>query len=357
MQKNSETVQREVGHFQSTFEKIRSEIGKFIVGQDEIIEHVLVAIVSGGHVLLEGVPGLGKTALVTTISQALDLKFQRIQFTPDLLPADIVGTQILVDKGGEKVFQFQEGPVFCNVLLADEINRATPKTQSALLETMQEKSVTVANQTHDLDAPFFVLATQNPIENDGTYPLPEAQLDRFFFKLFVELPAHDEFCEILNRTGGNSRPDIRQVARAEEILRMGETLREVPICEEVQDHLVGVVRATHPADPNSPDEVRNYVRHGSSPRAAQAILAASRARALLQGRYHVSRDDVDNVAVPAMRHRLILSFEGEAEGIRPDDIIAAVLKKHARGNVSSRVSSSHVSGDAVKSSDTTYQVR
>lgn len=317
-------------HFKDTFAKIQAEISKFIVGQEDIIENVLISIVAGGHVLLEGVPGLGKTALVNTIAQALQLKFQRIQFTPDLLPADVVGTQILVEKGGEKVFQFQEGPVFCNVLLADEINRATPKTQSALLETMQERTVTVANNTHQLDLPFFVLATQNPIENDGTYPLPEAQLDRFFFKLFVELPGHDDFVEILNRTGGNTAPSIDKAASGGDILKMGATLREVPIAKEVKDYLVRLVRATHPDDPNAPGDVKSYVRHGSSPRGAQAILAASRARALLHGRYHVATEDIDATAIHAMRHRLILSFEGEAEGIRADQIIQLVIDKASK---------------------------
>jgi MoxR-like ATPase len=314
-------------HFQSTFESIRAEISKFIVGQQDIVENVLIAIICGGHVLLEGVPGLGKTALVNTIAKALHLKFQRIQFTPDLLPADVVGTQILVDKGGQKVFDFQPGPVFCNVLLADEINRATPKTQSALLETMQEKTVTVANHTHRLSAPFFVLATQNPIENEGTYPLPEAQLDRFFFKLFVEVPGHDDFVEILNRTTGNKPPEITAVATGEDILQMGRTLREVPIAKEIQDYLVKVVRHTHPTEPASPLAVKNYIRHGSSPRGAQTILTAARARALLRGRFHVSKEDVNAVAVPALRHRMILSFEGEAEGIRTEAIVQEIIEK------------------------------
>lgn len=316
-------------HFQSTFENLRAEISKFIVGQADIVENVLIAIICGGHVLLEGVPGLGKTALVNTISKALHLKFQRIQFTPDLLPADVVGTQILVDRGGQKVFDFQPGPVFCSVLLADEINRATPKTQSALLETMQEKTVTVANTTHRLPSPFFVLATQNPIENEGTYPLPEAQLDRFFFKLFVEVPSHDDFVEILNRTTGNKPPEITAVATGEDILNMGRTLRDVPIAREIQDYLVKVVRHTHPSEPGSPQPVKNYIRHGSSPRGAQTILTAARARALLKGRFHVSKDDVNAVAVPALRHRMILSFEGEAEGIRTEIIVQEIIEKMA----------------------------
>jgi len=315
--------------FSATFNRIRSEVAKFIVGQNEIVEDVLIAIVCGGHVLLEGVPGLGKTALVNTLSQALHLPFRRIQFTPDLLPADVVGTQVLMDTDGHKSLQFQPGPVFCNVLLADEVNRATPKTQSALLEAMQEKSVSVAGETHKLDSPFFVLATQNPIEQDGTYPLPEAQLDRFFFKLFVRLPKHDEFSEILNRTGGNQQPAIEAVADGEEILQMGRTVREVPVDDSVQDYLVRLVRATHPDNEDAVDDVKKFVRYGSSPRGAQAILAASRARALLRGRFHVAREDINALALPALRHRLVLSFEGEAEGVLTDDIIRSAIDKLA----------------------------
>jgi MoxR-like ATPase len=316
-----------VAHFHESFEKLRTEVSKFIVGQKNIIEQVLTAVVCGGHVLLEGVPGLGKTALVNTLARALHLKFQRIQFTPDLLPADIVGTQILVEKDGKKVFEFQPGPVFCNVLLADEINRATPKTQSALLETMQEKSVTVAGATHKLDKPFFVLATQNPIEQDGTYPLPEAQLDRFFFKLYVPVPDHADFVEILNRTGGVDLPTINPVATGEDVLKMGHLVREVPVEASVQDYLVKVVRATHPTDAQATDRVKKYVRHGSSPRGAQTILAAARVHALLDDRYHVAREDIARAAVPALRHRILLSFEGEAEGVKTDEIISDVLAK------------------------------
>ena len=325
----SENTEQQASEFVERFNLIRDEVGKFIVGQDQIVEDVLIAIVCGGHVLLEGVPGLGKTALVNTISQALDLKFKRIQFTPDLLPADIVGTQILIDRGGSRQLEFQPGPVFCNILLADEINRATPKTQSALLETMQEKSVTVAGETHKMEMPFFTLATQNPIEQDGTFPLPEAQLDRFFFKLFVELPSHDEFSEILNRTGGNAAPTISAVATGDDILSMGSLLRDVPIENSVQDHLVRIVRATHPTDDNAPDEVKRFVRYGSSPRGAQALLAASKARALLEGRYHVANEDVNRMALPALRHRVMLSFEGEAEGMGTDSIVQSVIKKYS----------------------------
>jgi MoxR-like ATPase len=323
----AETEAREaVDRFVTTFNRIRTEIGKFIVGQNDIVEHVLLAVVAGGHVLLEGVPGLGKTALVNTLAKTLHLKFQRIQFTPDLLPADVVGTQVFAERDGHRQLVFQPGPVFCNVLLADEINRATPKTQSALLETMQEKSVTVAGQTHLLDLPFFCLATQNPIEQEGTFPLPEAQLDRFFFKLFVQVPSHAEFGEILNRTGGTSVPEIAPVASGHDVLDMGHTLRQVPIDDVVQDYLIRVVLATHQKSTRAPDEARRFVRHGASPRGAQAMLAAARGRALLDGRYHVSRDDVDAVATPALRHRIILNFEGEAEGVRTDDVIEAVIK-------------------------------
>ena len=296
MQTTEHEAREAVDRFITTFNRIRAEIGKFIVGQQDIVEHVLLAVVSGGHVLLEGVPGLGKTALVNTLAKALHLKFQRIQFTPDLLPADVVGTQVFTEHEGRRQLVFQPGPVFCNVLLADEINRATPKTQSALLETMQEKSVTVAGHTHLLDLPFFCLATQNPIEQEGTFPLPEAQLDRFFFKLYVEVPNHREFAQILDRTGGAILPEIAAVASGEDILDMGRTLRQVPIDDVVQDYLIRLVLATHPTSDDAPEAVRRYVRHGASPRGAQAMLAASRGRALLDGRYHVSRDDVEAVA-------------------------------------------------------------
>ncbi|MCE5302179.1 MAG: AAA family ATPase [Planctomycetaceae bacterium] len=318
-------IQQAAERFRTTFSRIQNEVAKFIVGQQNVIEDVLLAVLCGGHVLLEGVPGLGKTALVHTLSRALHLKFSRIQFTPDLLPADVVGTQVLVDHGAGKELRFQPGPVFCNILLADEINRATPKTQSALLETMQEKSVTVAGQTHRLGSPFFVLATQNPIEQEGTYPLPEAQLDRFFFKLFVTMPSHEEFSQILDRTGGLETPTVEAVATGQDILDMEKTLRAVPIDGPVQDYLIRLVRATHPNGDAAPATVRRFVRHGASPRAAQAILAAARGRALLAGRYHVAHEDVNAVALPALRHRILLSFEGEAEGVRTDDIVAQIV--------------------------------
>lgn len=321
------SARQAIEHFRATFTSIKEEIGKFIVGQEDVVEDVLTAVVCGGHVLLEGVPGLGKTALVQTISRVLNLTFKRIQFTPDLLPADVVGSNILVQRDGERAFQFEPGPVFCNILLADEINRATPKTQSALLETMQEKSVTVAGTTHPLDLPFFVLATQNPIEQDGTYPLPEAQLDRFFFKLHVSMPSHKEFSQIIKRTGGTAEPEIRVVATREDLIRMGRIVRHIPIEENVLNYLIHVVRLTHPTVTQAPETIKKYVRHGASPRAAQAILAAARVRAMRAGRYHVATDDINAVAVPAMRHRLILSFEGEAEGMTADALIREIVAR------------------------------
>ncbi|MFC4992424.1 AAA family ATPase [Rubritalea tangerina] len=320
-------MENDVTHFKETFTKVKDEVSRFIVGQNEIIEDVMISICCGGHVLLEGVPGVGKTSLVNALSKALSVDFKRIQFTPDLLPSDVVGTQVLVDKGDRRELEFQPGPIFCNLLLADEINRATPKTQSALLETMQEKTATVANITHKLPLPFFVMATQNPIENDGTYPLPEAQLDRFFFKLEVALPTHDEFFEILNRTGGKSVPEVEAVASGEDVIRMGNTLREVPVAPEVQSFLVRLVRATHPEDENSPKSVKQFVRNGASPRAGQAMLSAARAKALLDGRFHVAEEDVKSVARQALRHRMILSFEGEAEGIKTDQLIDEIVEQ------------------------------
>ncbi|MCP3965512.1 MAG: MoxR family ATPase [Lentisphaerae bacterium] len=325
---SEEQIEKAVNSFKDTFNTLRAEIAKFIVGQEDIIENVLIAVIAGGHVLLEGVPGLGKTALVNTVAQALNLDFKRIQFTPDLLPADLLGTNILLERDGSKEFVFQKGPVFTNVLLADEINRATPKTQSALLETMQEKTVTVANTTHQLDLPYFVLATQNPLEMDGTYPLPEAQLDRFFFKLHVKMPDHEHFADILERTTGLKKPEISPVTDGGTVLEMGMTARQVPIADPVRDFMIKLVLATHPERETASSEVRKFVRYGASPRAAQTILLAARIRALLDGRFHVAKEDVAAAAVPAMRHRLILSFEGQAEGISTDKIIEDILQKN-----------------------------
>ena len=313
--------------FQRDLEAVRKEVGKVIVGNPEIVDGVLTCLLAGGHALLEGVPGLGKTMLVRTLSRALDLAFSRIQFTPDLMPADILGTQVIVDdeRGGKK-FEFQRGPIFANVVLADEINRATPKTQSALLEAMQEQSVTVAKKTWTLDPPFFVLATQNPLEMEGTYPLPEAQLDRFFFKLHVRFPGRDELHSILDRTTGTDEADVRPVLSRTRILELKGLAREVPVSKHVQDFAIRILQATHPDGPGAPESVKRFVRFGSSPRGVQAILLASKIRALIDGRFSASADDVRVSAVPALRHRMILNFEGDAEGVKTDTVLADVLK-------------------------------
>jgi MoxR-like ATPase len=313
--------------FGARFEAIGSEIAKVIVGHEAVVEEVLLAMLSGGHVLLEGVPGLGKTLLVRTISRTMQIEFSRIQFTPDLMPADIVGTNIVVeDPGGGRRFEFQRGPVFGNVILADEINRATPKTQSALLEAMQEHRVSVARTTHALPEPFFVLATQNPIEMEGTYPLPEAQVDRFLFKTLVETSTVGELLEILDRTTGATEPEAEAVVSGAEVLAMMAAVRGVAVAPHVRDAVCRLVLGTHPDSDEAPDSVRRYVRYGSSPRGAQAITLAAKAHALAEGRGGVALTDVRRVAMPALRHRLILNFEGEAEGVRPESLIADVLE-------------------------------
>ncbi|HEX7973803.1 MAG TPA: MoxR family ATPase [Anaerolineales bacterium] len=304
---------------------IEAEVGKVIVGQADVVRPVLVSILSGGHVLLEGVPGLGKTMLIRTLSQALDLKYARIQFTPDLMPADIVGTEILVEQDGRREFRFQPGPVFANLVLADEINRATPKTQSALLEAMQEHSVTVAEQTYQLDEPFFVMATQNPLEMEGTYPLPEAQLDRFLFKVNVKFPSSDDLVRILDRTTGGTNPAAQVAASGSDILAMRDLARQVPVARHVAEYAARLVVATHPESPEAPPLVRQFVRYGASPRGGQALLLGAKVTALLDGRYNVAFEDLQAVAAPSLRHRLLLNFEGLAEGIRSDDILAQLL--------------------------------
>jgi len=313
--------------FRSTFARIEAEVGKVIVGQEQVVRHVLIAVVAGGHALLEGVPGLGKTMLIRTLADVLDLKFSRVQFTPDLMPADIVGTDILEEgEDGRRAFRFQPGPVFANLILADEINRATPKTQSALLEAMQEKTVTVAQRSYALDLPFFVLATQNPIEMEGTYPLPEAQLDRFLFKVDVLFPDPAELVEILARTTGKSMPATEKVAGGQAIVAMGELARQVPIASHVSHYVAQLVVATHPESETAPPTVRRFVRYGSSPRGGQALVLGAKITALVAGRYNVAFDDVRAVAPAALRHRLLLNFEGQAEGIAPDAIIAELLE-------------------------------
>ena len=313
--------------FCDTATAIEGEVGKVIVGQRDLIRHTLITLVAGGNALLEGVPGLGKTMLVRTLAEAIDCAFSRIQFTPDLMPADIVGTNIIVeDDEGHREFRFEAGPVFANLLLADEINRATPKTQSALLEAMQEHSVTVSKTTYPLQEPFFVLATQNPLEMEGTYPLPEAQLDRFFFKVDVPFPTTGELVEIANRTTGAQEPQADSVAGGAMIVRMQKLARGVPIASHVTEYAARLVKATHPDDPGAPEIVRRYVRYGASPRGVQAMILAGKIIALLDGRYNVAFDDLRTAALPALRHRLILNFEGQAEGISSDEVIKEILE-------------------------------
>jgi len=326
-EKNKDLARAEVVEFQKTIGELREEVGKVIVGNREVVDGVLTCMLAGSHALLEGVPGLGKTMLVRTMAQALELQFARIQFTPDMMPADILGTTVIDEgAGGQRNFSFRKGPIFANIVLADEINRATPKTQSALLEAMQEHRVTVNKQTYTLEEPFFVLATQNPLESEGTYPLPEAQLDRFFFKLHVPFPGRDELHSILDRTTGTEAPEARPVVNRQRLLAMQKLVREVPMARHVQDYAVRLLQATHPAD-KSLDQVKRFVKFGSSPRGAQAILLAAKIKALFEGRFSASTDDVKAVALPALRHRVLLNFEGEAEGVKTDDVLLAIIKQ------------------------------
>ena len=313
--------------FRESYAALRNEIGKVIVGHESIVEGTLIALFAGGHVLLEGVPGLGKTLLVRTLSEVLDLSFSRIQFTPDLMPADILGTNIVMETpGGRREFQFQRGPIFAHLILADEINRATPKTQSALLEAMQEHQVTAGGELRKLSEPFFVMATQNPIDQEGTYPLPEAQLDRFFFKILVGYPSADELTEVLNRTTTGARAQVEKVLDRDALIALMNLVREVPAASHVKDYAVRLVLATHPHTDTAAPISTQYLRFGSSPRGGQSLLLAGKVRALIQGRFNVSFDDVEAVTAAALRHRLILNFEAEAEGITTDHIIAQVLK-------------------------------
>ncbi len=321
-------IETRAAEFGQRYERLRAEVGKVIVGHGAIVEGVLTCVLAGGHGLLEGVPGLGKTLLVRTLAQSLDLPFARIQFTPDLMPADIIGTNIVMEDANRgRFFQFQPGPVFANIVLADEINRATPKTQSALLEAMQEHAVTVAGVQRRLIEPFFVLATQNPIEMEGTYPLPEAQLDRFLYKLLVSTPSLEELSAIVDRTTGAETPTVRAVLTAAEVLEMQRLAREVPIAGHVKEFALKIMLATHPESERAPETTNRFVRYGSSPRGAQAIILAAKIRALLQGRFNVAFEDVQHVALPALRHRLILNFEGQAEGITTDEIVREIVAR------------------------------
>ncbi|MSR29562.1 MAG: AAA family ATPase [Phycisphaerales bacterium] len=320
------TIEQHAVRFQRDFNRVRTEVQKAVVGHKEVVDGVLVALFANGHALIEGVPGLGKTLLVRSLSQALSLNFNRIQFTPDLMPADVTGTTIVVESATGRDFQFRKGPVFTQILLADEINRATPKTQSSLLEAMQERSVTVGGVTHVLDKPFLVMATQNPIEQEGTYPLPEAQLDRFFFKLQVGYSTREDLAEILNRTTAGDPPAIERVLDGPTTLSHQKLVRHVRIAPHVQDYAVRLVLSTHPQGQFATPLTNRYLRFGASPRAAQTLALGAKVHALLDGRGSVSVDDIKKCALPALRHRVLLNFEGEAEGVNPDSIIQNALE-------------------------------
>jgi len=319
-------LKEQLEQWTNTMSSVKEQVEKVIVGQQEIVEQMLWCIFAGGHALLEGIPGLGKTMLVRTVSDALKLSFSRIQFTPDLMPTDITGTNVIqFSAQGETAFKFQSGPIFSQILLADEINRATPKTQSALLEAMQEKTVTSGGETRKLPLPFFVLATQNPIENEGTYPLPEAQLDRFLLKINVSYPTGEELKEIVKRTTGAAEYRAEPVAGAEEVIAIQQGAKQVLVGDEVLDYAVRLVLMTHADHAEAPESVRKYVRFGSGPRGVQAIVSVAKIRALSAGRLHVSTQDIQKVAVPALRHRLLLNFEGQAVGVRTDALVADIL--------------------------------
>ena len=325
----------DIAEFMDIAQQLEKELCAIVIGQERVIRELLLALLSGGHVLLEGVPGLGKTLLVRTLSDALTLKFARIQFTPDLMPADIVGTTIVSEQsdttaGGtsnKRVFSFQPGPIFANIVLADEINRATPKTQSALLEGMQERTVSVGDATRPLPKPFFVLATQNPLEMEGTYTLPEAQLDRFLLKILVRFPNAKDLIQIIDTTVGLQTLRAQKVASGEQLSKLIETAKAVPVATHIKEYAVRLLLATHPDQDNVPEKVRQFVRYGASPRGLQAIIMTSKVRALLEGRFNVSREDIRAVAYPALRHRIILNFDGLAEGITPEELIETIIQE------------------------------
>ena len=320
-------MQERTDDFRKTYGRVHREIGKVIVGHSDIVHGVLTCLFVGGHALLEGVPGLGKTLLIRTLAQVLDLKFNRIQFTPDLMPSDIIGTNLINESDeGKRVFTFQSGPIFSQIVLADEINRATPKTQSALLEAMQEHSVTVGGTIHQLEEPFFVMATQNPLEQEGTYPLPEAQLDRFFFKLIVQYSGREEMATIIDRTTRNEWPTVEKIIDGPDIRRYQKLIREVIVAPPVQDYAIRLVMGTHPGGPFAAGGTNKYIRCGASPRGAQAIVLAAKVRAMLEGRVNVSFEDIRKMYLPALRHRIMLNFEAQAENIPSDVILEEILK-------------------------------
>ena len=322
-----ENIEQQCAEFRAGFQKLQDEIGKIIVGHAEVVDSVLTCLFANGHCLLEGVPGLGKTLLVRTLSQSLSLDFSRIQFTPDLMPADIIGTNMIAeDAGGRRHFEFTRGPIFANVILADEINRATPKTQSAMLEAMQEHTVTVGGTRYPLDAPFLVMATQNPIEMEGTYPLPEAQLDRFFFKVWTDYPTGEELNEILDRTTQAEEPTVEPVVDGPQVIAWQKLVRTIVAAPHVQDYAVRLIMATHPEDESAADVTKKYVRFGASPRGAQALLLAGKVQALTRERYNVAFEDIRQAALPALRHRILLNFEAQAEGITTDQIVKGIVE-------------------------------
>jgi len=320
--------QQDAAQFVTSFNQVREEIARVVVGQRGVVEEILIGLFAGGHVLLEGVPGIGKTLMVHTLADTLSCKFSRIQFTPDLMPTDIIGTRIVIeDDAGHKHFTFQPGPVFTQILLADEINRATPKTQSALLEAMQERSVTTAGETRKLDRPFFVIATQNPLEMEGTYPLPEAQLDRFLFKIYVGFPSVDELVEVSRRTTVREMPKAEVALSDDTVVQLLGTVRDMPIAEHVERYAANILIATHPDSDRATPMVKQYGKYGASPRGLQAMILGGKVRALLDGRFNVAEEDIRTVARPALRHRILLNFEGEAEEVSTDSMVDEILEK------------------------------
>jgi MoxR-like ATPase len=321
----------QIEEFSQLARAIEAEVGRVIVGQKEVVRSVIIGVIAGRHVLLEGVPGLGKTQLIKTLADVLDLNFSRIQFTPDLMPSDVTGTNVMEEtEDGRRTFRFQSGPIFANLVLADEVNRATPKTQSSLLEAMQEKTVTVAGKNYKLEAPFFVLATQNPLEMEGTYPLPEAQLDRFIFKVNVSFPTVDNLVTIIERTTGNDVPEAQKVVDGQQIVEMGKLALNTPVASHISRYVAQLIVSTHPESESAPQMVKDFVRYGASPRGAQALILGAKVNALLEGRFNVAFDDVNAIAAPALRHRLLLNFEGMAEGINTDAIVTEIIKTTQR---------------------------